>query len=84
MSLHNLHPPPSPPVKCPYNSKDIFPSIQNDILLFNKNESCVLPVGDMDARTADLSDYLDTSGNKYIDTCHITFHCAQPLITTKR
>ena len=31
-----------PPVKSPYYSEDIFPSIQNDILLFNKNESCVL------------------------------------------
>ena len=38
----------------------------------------------MNARTANLSDYLDTSGNKYIDTCYITSHCAQPLITTKR
>ena len=38
----------------------------------------------MNARTANLSGYLDTSGNKYIDTCHITSHCAQPLITTKR
>ena len=31
-----------PPVKSPYYSEDIFPSIQNDILFFNKNESCVL------------------------------------------
>ena len=73
-----------PPVKSPYCSEDIFPSIQNDILLFNKNESCVLLIGDMNARTANLSDYLDTSGNKYTDICHFTSHCAQPLITTKR
>ena len=72
------------PVKSPYYSEDIFPSIQNDILLFNKNESCLLLIGDINARTADLPDYLDTSGNKYIDTCHITSHCAQPLITTER
>ena len=38
----------------------------------------------MNARTVNPSDYLDTQGNKYIDTCHITSHCAQPLITTKR
>ena len=73
-----------PPVKSPYNSEDIFPSIQNDILFLNKNESCVLLIGDMNARTANLSDYLDTSGNKYIDACHITSFCAQPLITAKR
>ena len=38
----------------------------------------------MPEQLINLSHYLDTSGNKYIDTCHITSHCAQPLITTKR
>ena len=38
----------------------------------------------MNARTANLPDYLDTSGNKYINTYHISSHCVQPLITTKR
>ena len=65
-----------PPVKSPYYLEDIFPSI--------KNESCVLLIGDMNARTTNLSEYLDTSGNKSIDTCQTTSHCSQPLITTKR
>ena len=51
----------------PYCSDDVFVNLKDDIMKYDKNEDCILLVGDMIGRSARIQDFIDTSGNKHID-----------------
>ena len=56
-----------PPENSAYFDEDIFSHIYEDVLHFQEKDYCFIMVGDFNARTSNKPDFVDDSGNKYIN-----------------
>jgi hypothetical protein len=55
-----------PPIKSPYFDTEIFGNLENDVLYYSQKGNVML-VGDFNARTSKLMDYISQEGNTFIN-----------------
>ena len=56
-----------PPENSAHFDEDIFSNIYEDVLHFQEKDHCFIMVGDFNARTSNKPDFVDDSGNKYLN-----------------
>ena len=60
-----------PPANSKYYENDLFGEISNGILEYGQTNLPILLVGDFNARTATLNDFVDLNGDQYTQTEHL-------------